>query len=110
MISYSNSRRDERFDTDQPVGIHGGDGNLEGSLRNVSMGGALVEFAPSLGKRDVAFDIGASVELHPQAAGSVRGTVVRYENGAIAVKFVEPEPDLLAQLFNVVRESLEQKR
>ncbi len=103
----NDQRRDPRYDADFPVQIQGEDANLPGSLRNVSLSGAAVEFAPSLGKPGVSFDIGDPVAIQPQGRDTVRGVIVRHDAEGIAIKFDTPEEGLLAEIVSAVRQVLE---
>lgn len=100
-------RRDPRFDADLPVQVQGEDGVQPGSLRNVSLSGAAVEFAPSLGKPAVSFDIGDPVAIRPDGRDTVRGVIVRHDAEGIAIKFDAPEESLLAEIVSAVRQVLE---
>jgi hypothetical protein len=108
----SNQRRDPRYDADLPVQLLGGDGDVAGNLRNVSVSGAAIEFDPSLGKPTVMFEIGDSVDLQAdvgQASNvATRGVVVRSDENGIAVKFDKPEEDLMAEILSAVRRVIEQ--
>ncbi len=102
----SNQRRDTRYDTDLPVQLLGSDGDVAGSLRNVSLSGAAIEFLPSLGKADVVFEIGESVDLQTEIKPT-RGVVVRQDASGIAIKFEQPEEALLAEILSTVRRVIE---
>lgn len=103
----TDQRRDTRYDANLPVEIQGGDANLAGQLRNVSVSGAAVEFAPSLGKPVVSFDIGDAVAMQPPGADPVRGIIVRHDPDGIAIKFDAPEEGLLAEIVNAVQQVLD---
>jgi hypothetical protein len=102
-----NQRRNPRYDTDLPVQLLGGDGDVAGNLRNVSLSGAAIEFEPALGKPQVMFEIGESVDLQTEIRPT-RGIVVRQDAGGIAIKFEKPEEDLLAEILSTVRRVIEQ--
>ena len=103
----SDQRRDPRYETDLPVQLKGSDGGVAGNLHNVSAGGAAIEFDPALGKPQIAFEIGESVDLHTDIK-SARGVVVRQDAGGIAIKFEKREEELLAEILSTVRRVIEQ--
>lgn len=103
----TNQRRDTRYDANLPVEVQGSDANLTGQLRNLSVSGAAVEFASSLGKPMVSFDIGDAVAMQPRGADPVRGVIVRHDSEGIAIKFDAPEEDLLAEIVNAVQQVLD---
>ena len=99
-----NQRQHPRFDTDAPVVVQGHDGAQAGSIRNLSAGGAAIEFDFALGKSSSAFDLGDAVQMRPDGANSVKGVVVRSYDGGIAMRFDETEEDLLKQIAAIARE------
>lgn len=99
-------RRDPRYDSDIAVQIEGEDGKVAGNLRNVSRSGAAIEFEPTLGKPQVMFEIGDSVDLQTDIKPT-RGVVVRQDANGIAIKFEKPEEDLLAEIVSAVRKMVE---
>jgi len=103
----SEQRRDSRYDTDLPVHVLGSEGDVAGSLRNVSASGAAIEFEPALGKPQVMFEIGDSVDLQTDIKPT-RGIVVRQDASSIAIKFEQPEEELLAEILSTVRRVIEQ--
>jgi len=106
----ADQRRAPRFDTDLPVQVAGSEGDAQGSvpgnLRNVSASGAAIEFDPALGKSQVMFEIGDSIELHTDIKPT-RGVVVRQDAGGIAIKFDQPEEALLAQIIDTVQKLID---
>jgi hypothetical protein len=99
-------RRDPRFDTDVPVQLQGEAGDIAGSLRNVSLTGAAIEFDPALGRSQVQFEIGSNVDLQTEIKPA-RGVVVRQDSGGIAIRFEQPEEELLAEILTTVRRVIE---
>lgn len=105
----SDQRRAARYDTDLAVQLQGSAGDVAGSLRNVSVSGAAIEFEPALGKIPVMFEIGASVDLQTEIKPT-RGVVVRQDVGGIAIKFEQPEEELLAEILSTVRRVIERNK
>lgn len=95
-------RRDPRFVADLTVQVQGDDGNVAGNLRNVSRSGAAIEFEPMLGKPQVVFEIGESVDVQTDIRPT-RGVIVRQDANGIAIKFDKPEEDLLEEIVSAVR-------
>ena len=112
----SDQRRDQRFDADLPVQLLGGDKNIAGNLRNFSISGAAIEFEPDLGKSQVTFEIGDSVDLQTdrgskaqtEAKTAARGIVVRQDANGISIKFEKPEDALMSEILSTVKRFLEQ--
>ncbi len=75
-------RQFPRKKVDEPTDISAGEKVYAGTIKDISEGGAAVEFRfPSGGERE-RFDIGSHVELNPEKSDSRSGRVVReYVNG-----------------------------
>ncbi len=82
-----NQRQYPRRLVNEPVEVTADGKVYEGTLKDISKGGAAVEFCfPSESDR-VRFNIGSRVDMSPDANRQKSGRVVReYENG-IGVKF-----------------------
>jgi hypothetical protein len=80
-------RQYPRTPVNEPVAVAAGDRVYDGVLKDISKGGAAVEFCfPSATER-ARFDIGSRVALSPEAGATQSGRVVReYVNG-IGVRF-----------------------
>ena len=104
-MSSDNQRRHPRVDTDVPVVVEWADGAEQGSIRNLSAGGAAIEFEPALGKTPVTFDFGDPVEVQPRGAQTVRGTVVRSYEGGLAMRFEREEENLVESISAIAREA-----
>jgi hypothetical protein len=80
-------RQHPRISVNEPVEIAAGGRVYEGVLKDISKGGAAVEFCfPSATER-ARFDIGSRVAMSPDAGTAKSGRVVReYVNG-IGVRF-----------------------
>ena len=76
------------------------------------MSGAAVEFEPMLGKTNVVFEIGDSVGLQADVGQdskvATRGIVVRQDENGIAIRFEQPEEELLSEIVSAVRRVIEQ--
>ena len=94
----SDQRGHTRVDTNVPVLVHGGEGSQSGAIRNLSAGGAAIEFDPALGKSTVSFDLGDAVDVQPQGVHPVRGRIVRSHAGGIAMQFDAVQDNLLDAL------------
>lgn len=103
-MSSENQRRHPRVDTDVPVVVEWADGSEPGSIRNLSASGAAIEFDPGLGQAPVAFDFGDPVEVQPQGAETLRGTVVRSYDGGLAMRFERDEENLVENIASIARE------
>ena len=102
-------KRDPRVQTALPVQLRIGASTsaIDAEVRNLSRSGAAIEFSPTLGKPDVQFEIGDSVDLETDAASPSaepkRGIVVRRDANGIAIKFDKPEEELLSQIVETVQ-------
>ena len=105
----SDQRRHPRVPTDVPVVVKKGEGEHGGRLRDVSAGGAAIEFDPELGKSDVAFDIGEAIEMRPNGTDTVHGTVVRSYNEGVAMQFNELDEDLLERISTIAAETRDRR-
>ena len=105
----SDQRRHPRVPSDVPVVVKKGEGQQSGRLRDVSAGGAAIEFDPELGKSDVSFDIGEAIEMRPNGTDTVQGTVVRSYNEGVAMQFNELEEDLLERVAAIALETRDRR-
>jgi hypothetical protein len=99
------NRRHPRVDVKVPVNVSSGENSLPGTITNLSDGGAALEFIPDLGRKDIAFEIGNSVEIDSDQTDRVPGSVVRSYDGGFAMKFEEDDPGLLEQITDIVNET-----
>jgi hypothetical protein len=98
------NRRHPRVDIKVPVNVSSGNNTLPGTITNLSDGGAALEFVPDLGRRDIAFEIGSSVEIDSEETAPLPGSVVRSYDGGIAMKFEKDNPGLLEQIADIVND------
>ncbi len=71
-----------RKKADEPTGISAGEKVFVGTIKDISEGGAAVEFDFQSGMEHERFDIGSHVELNPEKSDPRSGRVVReYVNG-----------------------------
>ena len=92
-----------------PVVVEWADGAEQGSIRNLSAGGAAIEFEPALGKPPITFDFGDPVEVQPQGAEVLHGTVVRSYDGGLAMRFDRDEESLLDNVAAIARETKDRR-
>ncbi len=75
-------RKHPRKIIDEPVEITTENKVFEGTIKDISKGGAAVEFNFSTGDERQSFDIGSRIELNPEKSDPRSGRVVReYVNG-----------------------------
>jgi hypothetical protein len=98
-------RQHPRYETDLAVEIRGDAGARGGNMRNLSATGAAIEFAPDLGYKPLALDIGAAVEMHADQASPLKGRVVRSYEGGIAMTFEDRADDMVENLARIARET-----
>lgn len=80
-------RQYPRRPVNEPVEVTADGKVYDGVFKDISKGGAAVEFRFPAASERVRFDIGSRVAMNPDAAGPKSGRVVReYENG-IGIKF-----------------------
>jgi hypothetical protein len=87
------------------VVVEWADGTEQGNIRNLSAGGAAIEFEPALGKPPVAFDFGDPVQVQPQGAEVLRGSVVRSYDGGLAMRFERDEESLVESIAAIARDT-----
>lgn len=87
-----------------PVNVTNGENSLSGKITNLSDSGAALEFMPELGKKEVAFEIGNSVEIDSEETHKVPGSVVRQYEGGIAMQFQKDDTDVLEHITQIVEE------
>lgn len=97
------------MDTDVPVLVEWADGAEQGSIRNLSVSGAAIEFEPALGKPPVAFDFGDPVQVQPHGSDVLRGSVVRSYDGGLAMRFERDEENLVESIATIARETGERR-
>lgn len=80
-------RRHERIPISEPASLKTGDDEYEGTLKDVSQGGAAVEFDFPMGKSSINFDIGNNLEVTSESVDHRKGRVVRHYDKGFGVKF-----------------------
>lgn len=80
-------RRHKRTVLREPVSLTRGEERYEGTLNDISDGGASVEFDFRLGKSAVHFDIGSNLEVASENLDNRKGRVIRHYKKGFAVKF-----------------------
>ena len=80
-------RRHERRPVSEPVSLKTDENEFEGILKDVSEGGASVEFDFSMGKSPVHFDIGNNLKVSSESVDNRQGRVIRHYDKGFAVKF-----------------------
>lgn len=98
------NRRHPRVDVKVAVNVSSGESSLPGTITNLSDSSAALEFTSDLGRKDLAFEIGNSVEIDSEQTDRVPGSVVRSYDGGFAMKFEEEDPGLLEQFTDIVSE------
>ena len=77
-----NRRRSPRTPVGEPTTIAAGDATYDATLKDISDGGAAIEFTFERLAHPVRFDIGSRVTLEPGGTGERPGRVIReYEDG-----------------------------
>ena len=80
-----NQRRHERKPVNEPASVKSGNDSIDGTLTDVSLSGAAVEF--TMGESHTPFDIGSNVEVDADALKNRKGRVVRHYDKGFAVNF-----------------------
>jgi len=80
-------RQFPRKKADEPTDITAGEKVYAGTIKDISEGGAAVEFRFPLGAESERFDIGSRVELSPEKSDPKSGRVVREYVTGVGLKF-----------------------
>lgn len=84
------NRKYPRKVVDEPVEITAGDKSFEGTIKDISKGGAAVEFRLSAEDGHGRFDIGSPVEMLPEKSAQKTARVIREYVSGMAVEFEKP--------------------
>jgi len=82
-----NKRRHERKPVNEPASVKSGSDSIDGTLKDVSISGAAVEFDFAMRETNMPFDIGSNVEVEADALKNQKGRVVRHYDKGFAVNF-----------------------
>ena len=80
-------RKYPRKTVDEPVEVATGNKIYEGTIKDISEGGASVEFRFLSGRDHKVFDIGSRVEMTPEKSARKSGQIIREYVSGMAVKF-----------------------
>lgn len=84
-------RQHERKTADEPVEIASGDKIYEATIKDISKGGASVEFRLSPDEGRARFDIGSRVEMMPETSERKSARIIREYTSGMAIRFDTPE-------------------
>jgi len=85
-------RKFPREKADEPTDISAGEKVYAGTIKDISEGGAAVEFRFPSGEKRELFDIGSHVELNPEKSDPKSGRVVREYVKGVGLEF-DPSQD-----------------
>ena len=85
-------RKFPRKEADESADISAGEKVYAGNIKDISEGGAAVEFRFPSGEERERFDIGSRVELNPEKSHPKSGRVVRQYVNGVGLEF-DPSQD-----------------
>ena len=86
-------RKFPRKAVDEPVKITTENKVYEGTIKDISKGGAAVEFRLSTEDGRGRFDIGNRVEMHPEKSEQKSARIIREYVSGMAVEFEKPDDE-----------------